>query len=297
MRTESVTNILLAVDSSAASQAAVRELAARPWPERTTVVLLSVVDPTYTWNAPGLKESLFKAAEELVRCASEPLKSSGIELTTLVLTGDPKAVVVDHARQIGADLVVIGSHEASDVMRFLLGGVARTVVRFAPCSVEIVRVAPGPGPRKILLATDGSECSEAAARSIAARPWPAASEVRIISVVELSAAWFRTPYPAYCDPKAMGDLRGEAMKRAQEAVMAAELIVTSAALPASGTVAVPSASPKELILNEAAEWGADLIVVGSHGRRGASRFLLGSVSEAVAFHANCSVEIIRQMRN
>jgi nucleotide-binding universal stress UspA family protein len=112
--------------------------------------------------------------------------------------------------------------------------------------------------------------------------------------VELSPAWFRAPYPAYFDHKAMEDLRGEAMKRAQEAVMAAELVVTQAGLPATGTVAVPSASAKELILNEAAEWGADLIVVGSHGRRGASKFLLGSVSEPVAFHACCSVEIIRE---
>jgi nucleotide-binding universal stress UspA family protein len=112
--------------------------------------------------------------------------------------------------------------------------------------------------------------------------------------VELSPAWFRAPYPAYFDTNAMENLRGEAMKRAQEAVMAAELIMTNAGLPVSGTVAVPSASAKELILNEAAEWGADLIVVGSHGRRGAGRFLLGSVSEPVGFHADCSVEIVRE---
>jgi nucleotide-binding universal stress UspA family protein len=61
-------------------------------------------------------------------------------------------------------------------------------------------------------------------------------------------------------------------------------------------VAVPVATPQELILKEAADWGADLIVLGSHGRRGFSRFLLGSVSEAVASHAPCSVEVIRQAR-
>jgi nucleotide-binding universal stress UspA family protein len=94
----------------------------------------------------------------------------------------------------------------------------------------------------------------------------------------------------------MEDLRGEAMRRAEQALMAAEQIVVDAGLPESSTVAVPVATPQELILKEAADWGADLIVLGSHGRRGFSRFLLGSVSEAVASHAPCSVEVIRQAR-
>ena len=62
------------------------------------------------------------------------------------------------------------------------------------------------------------------------------------------------------------------------------------------TVSEPSAEDgaKNAILAEAAEWGADLIVLGSHGRRGFDRFQLGSVSEAIAMHAQCSVEIIRK---
>jgi nucleotide-binding universal stress UspA family protein len=146
----------------------------------------------------------------------------------------------------------------------------------------------------VLLATDGSECSEVAARSIAERPWPLGSEIHILSVVELSVPLFRVPYPPYFDPHAMEELRGQAMQRTEEAVMASEKIITDAGLTVSGTVAVPCATPKELILEEAHKWGADLIVVGSHGRRGINRFLLGSVSEAVASHAHCSVEIIRR---
>jgi nucleotide-binding universal stress UspA family protein len=119
------------------------------------------------------------------------------------------------------------------------------------------------------------------------------TEFRVISVVELAPAWFRTPYPAYFDSQAMEELRGEAMKHAQDAVAAAEKILSGAGLAESGTVVIPAASAKEMILNQAAEWGADLIVLGSHGRRGASRFMLGSVSEPVAFHAACSVEIVR----
>jgi len=67
----------------------------------------------------------------------------------------------------------------------------------------------------------------------------------------------------------------------------------AAGLTTSESISVLVASPKEIILQEAAEWPADMIVLGSHGSSGLSRFLLGSTSEAVATHATCSVEVIR----
>ena len=107
---------------------------------------------------------------------------------------------------------------------------------------------------------------------------------------------FSAPYPPYLNAHAMENLRAEAMRRSEQALASAEQVITGAGLPESSTVAVPTATPQELILKEAADWGADLIVLGSHGRRGLNRFLLGSVSEAVASHAPCSVEVIRQPR-
>jgi nucleotide-binding universal stress UspA family protein len=283
--------LLLAVDSSAASDFAAKEVAARPWPAGTTVQVVSVVEPAYGWSVPGLEESLQRSAQDAVAGAAETLRQSGLSVTTSILTGDPKAKVIDQAAEMGADLAVVGSHDVSDLARFLLGSVARTVLRFAPCSVEIVRGEPGPGTRRVLLATDGSEFSQAAVRSVASRPWPAGSVIRILSVVELHIPLMHTP--DYFDPKAMEDARGEAMQHAQEAVDFAEKVMGDAGLEVSTSIAIPTATPKELILKEASEWGADLIVMGSHGRRGVSRFLLGSVSEAVALHAGCSVEIIR----
>jgi len=197
---------------------------------------------------------------------------------------------VDEAAEGHADFVVIGSHNASGVVQFLLGSVARAVARLATCSVEIVRTSPGPTPLRILLATDGSECSKAAARSVAQRPWPAGTTFRILSVIEPSAPVLPM---SYFSAEMMEELRGKDMQRAQDAVSSAESILLGAGIEASSTVAVPAASAKELILSEAAEWNAGLIVVGSHGRRGLKRVALGSVSEAVALHGNCSVEIIR----
>jgi len=216
---------------------------------------------------------------------------------------------VDQARETGADFIFAGPHGVTGITRFLLGSVARAIVRFAPCSVELVRThsphAAPPQAMKILLATDGSDYSQVAARSIAARPWPSGTEVRILSVGELgffalqaanTATLQPDPWPGVLEPPldspaAMEMLREGARKHAQSAARAAEKIVSESGLKTSQTISVDDPTPA--ILEEARRWNADMIVVGCHGRRGVNRFLLGSVSEKVAMHAECSVEVIR----
>ena len=83
------------------------------------------------------------------------------------------------------------------------------------------------------------------------------------------------------------------MKHAQEAVTEAVGILTPSGAKLSESISVLLKSPREAILEEATAWGADLIVLGSHGRRGIDRFLMGSTAESVATHAKCSVEVLR----
>jgi nucleotide-binding universal stress UspA family protein len=147
---------------------------------------------------------------------------------------------------------------------------------------------------KILLATDGSEYSNNAAEELAARPLPPDADVHIISVFQSNALITSVPAP-------MGGLAGVseeadavARKLAQDAVTNAAKILAGKNPKLHITATVVEGSPKHAILEKADEFGADLIVVGSHGRGPVGRFLLGSVSQSIALHAKCSVEIARR---
>ena len=290
-------NILIAIDTSAGSEIIIREVSARAWPSGSTLSVLTVVEPSYPSELPELYTWAVKESDRLVREAAERLSACGLKAAAILKEGDPKAVIVQEADRMRADLLIVGASGHSGMTRFLVGSVTRTAVRFAHCSVEIVRPRAqkqtgGQDCMRVLLATDGSEGSSVAAQSIAKRPWPANCEFEIVSVVEPEVSALNLPQ-AWLDPVAMEARRAADMQRAQKAIAEAEAILADSGLKVSGNVLIPIATSKELILDEADKLQADLIVVGSHGRRGIKRFLLGSVSEAVAMHAICSVEVIR----
>ena len=141
--------ILLAVDGSRYSAEAVEEVASRPWPEGTTVRVLSAVAPVAPpaaelwYDAGGNLERAQQEAEEhaerLTAGAAEALRANGLEVETAVRDGDPRSCIVDEAQEWGAELIVVGSHGYTGLKRWLLGSVAQSVVSHAPCSVEVVR--------------------------------------------------------------------------------------------------------------------------------------------------------------
>ena len=295
--------IVLALDPSSVSPPVLEETLARPWPANSRFEVVSVVEPSHLWTTSEVAVEAERRAQDVVQRAIERLRAAKQDADGAVFSGDPKTVILDRARDSGgvrADFLIVGSHGVSAVMRMLPGNVAATLLQYAPCSVEVVRARIGKadsGNLRVLLATDGSECSERAAKSIAERPWPTGTQVLILSVVELilssARAMFELPL---IDAEYLESARGEAMQRAQDAIARARQILSATTLDVSESISVLADTPKAVILNEAHEWGADLIVLGSHGRHGMDRFLVGSVSEAVATHAHCSVEVIRPSR-
>lgn len=294
--------LLVAIDSSLASSTLVDEVARRPWPSGTMACVLHIID----WQqlpSGALIQSAKQSADVLVKTASDKLGKAGLRATVKVLEGHPRTEVAKYARKWDADLVLVGSHGTSGLVRFLLGSVAQAVLRRSPCSVEIVRwsargaVTASP-TMKILIGSDGSDCAMTAVRSVARRPWPPGSQMQVISVIPRIDPFFAAISlpPALVYPSA--DLAGTTEKlardRAEEVVTRARQILAESGIEAIGTECLPVGDARQVLLDRAHNWGADLIVVGSHGYRGVDRFLLGSVSEAVAMHADCSVEVIRE---
>jgi nucleotide-binding universal stress UspA family protein len=145
---------------------------------------------------------------------------------------------------------------------------------------------------KVLLAIDGSACSRAAVDEVAGRSWPAGSEARIINVVE-----HHGPLVSGGALTHHQELEGEERERARAILDGAAERIQAAGV-ANGNLTITTdirqGTAKRVIVEEAEAWGADLIVVGSHGYRSWERMLLGSVSQAVAMHAECSVQIVRR---
>jgi nucleotide-binding universal stress UspA family protein len=288
--------VLLAVDSSHSSHV-VETAAEGPWPPETLFCVMSVVDMRHWSGLPALIEDAKHEAQSVVGRSLDLLAKAGHKALSETPQGSPKVAIPDYAKQWSANLIMVGSHGHSVATRFLLGSVAQAVLHSAPCPIEIVRSSSASHraleATKILLATDGSEFSAKAAAFIAGRPWPQQSQVKIVSVVQLLPAdvpslvsSIRSPVPDLMD-----EITEQAQTRGEQAIADARKILSTSNLAVLSEK--PIGEARATILDEAKQWGADLIVLGSRGRHGLDRILMGSVAESVAAYAHCSVVVVR----
>ncbi len=146
---------------------------------------------------------------------------------------------------------------------------------------------------RIILAVDGSTCSDFAVETMMHQHNPTETEVLVVHAVDTQNL-LPIHYSYGMGPAFVHDYTNVVQQlRKQGEDLAAR---TAASLQAAGFktyTQVEECDARDLILECATKWNADLIVLGSHGRRGLNRFVMGSVSEAVARHASCSVEIVR----
>ncbi len=298
--------ILIAHDGSDCANDAIDDLRLAGLPEEAEVVVMSVAD---VWLPPPSSYEIVEAAfEQQVRASSEKTRERAQlavekardmaeDATARVLSnfptwdarakacaGSPAWEIIQKADEWMPDLIVVGSHGRTAIGRFFLGSVSQKVVNEARSSVRVARRTQGDpsDPVRIVIGVDGSGGAEAAVRAVARRRWPAGSEARVVAALDLmmvppleSFEEFNKGERAWAE-KVVAD--------SSEKLRAAKLAVSSI---------IKSADPKRLIVEEAESWGAHSIFVGARGLRRIERFLIGSVSAAVAARAHCTVEIVR----
>ena len=144
--------ILIGVDDSPCSDAAIQMVSKLRWPTKTKVTVVSAVNPAAmvysdmyvpAVGAAEAMEEQRKTHRELVSRAEVRLHDAGFVTDVQVLEGEPGGAIVRAAREAGADLVVVGSHGRSGITKLLMGSVATHVVTHAPCSVLVVKAKVG----------------------------------------------------------------------------------------------------------------------------------------------------------
>ncbi|MFO1540361.1 MAG: universal stress protein [Chloroflexota bacterium] len=290
--------MLAATAGSAAAGRAIDLVGALAWPPGTEARLVTVLDTVHLagpWSAAGtaiaheLEGSLRVELHAHLAHEAARLERTGATVTTAILVGRPSGAIADAAAAWGADCIVTGSRGMGAIRTALLGSVCAELVERAPCPVLVARAAT---VRRILLADDGSEVARGAAAALAAIGPLARLPVEVVSVAEH-------------DEAGPDDLRGADPARlaAIAAARAAatrehhERIARDAAdrLSAGGRTVgwtVRTGDPAAAIVDEAEARGADLVALGTHGRSGLDRILLGSVARSVLTHARCSVLVV-----
>jgi nucleotide-binding universal stress UspA family protein len=313
--------ILIAFDGSDCARAAIDDLAVAGLPKDVEAVVVSVADvwaplldpdppPADRLANPAIQmlteksrkraQEAFEEARELCERGAERVRGvfTGWNVRGEAVAGSPYAMLIRRAAELDVDLVVVGSHGRSAVGRAVLGSVSQKVMQHAHCSVRIGRGSAGEGKvsvraAKILIGVDGSVGAATAVSAVAGRAWAAGSEVRAVCAWESGAPPFLYPGSRLIADSAVAAI---ARTGQEELLVGRTLAAVAEEIGRPGltvTTAVREGDAKQVLLSEAREWGADCIFVGAQGLTLIERFLIGSVSAAVAARAHCSVEVIR----
>lgn len=292
--------VLCALDGSKHSRWVVDVLKRVPFPEGSSLLLVHVLDLArlrLPKDAGGLAQGAMKRAqimaEEIGRGLLErtqgALRSVWSAVDCRIIRGHPAEAIVRTAEKQKAELIVMGSRGLTDVRAFLLGSVSRKVVMHAGCPVLLIKKHV-PVFRRIVVAMDGSKDAWAGVEYLLKLPLPEPADITVVSVVP------PLPIDAIEPPLTLASfleqLRTPLLKKARAVAKQAAERIQKAGFEAK--IAVVHGHPSHEIVKVAEAERADLVVVGSRGLTGTSRFLLGSVSDGIIKYAPCAVLVFRR---
>jgi nucleotide-binding universal stress UspA family protein len=255
-----------------------------------TIHLLNVADttrPSTTRIQGQIVDTLEQEGERIVDEAADRADARDVPSVTDVIQGEPYGTIVEYAEVRDIDLVVMPTHGRQGLERYLLGSTTERVVRRSNVPVLTVPMNPEEGIeypyRDVLVPTDGSDCADRALEVGIEAAKAEGAAIHFLSVVSL------TTFGAEVQ-----DTVGtaELTEQASELIEDAEALAEDAGVGSSGTVERDS-SIGRAILSYVDDHGIDLVVVGTHGRTGIDRYVLGSVAERLVRTASVPVLTVR----
>jgi nucleotide-binding universal stress UspA family protein len=279
---------LLAVDGSDNSYEAVHALKYFSRAEQLTLLhALDVPKPAYPMMLPEVAGEQYKSFEQIMREDGERLLDRIQSLlpmhagpsTKHLRIGSPAQVIVSMAEEQKADLIVMGARGLGPIKERLLGSVSHRILTLAPCATMIVN-GPVKAMKQILLPLEGLSDAEAAIRFLQLKPFHDAVELTLLTILTST------------EPPRPGDAAAAAASTEKLEEQAAYIEGVAERLRAIGYEAHGVAvvgTPSDMILKEATTLQSDLILMGTRGRQGITRFVLGSVSHEVLHKMPCPV--------
>ena len=273
--------ILVAVDGSGSSLNALTQsfhLASR-------LTVVSVV-PEYTGDLDmvGVGDLMASMKRPFEKALSEARNMAGTEgamIRAILEEGEPYEKIVDIAEAENADLIVMGRRGLHTVERALLGSVTARVIGYSQRDVLVVPQHASVGWRKILLATDGSKYSRMASERAIDIAKAFGGELKAVSVVDVPSELYGV------SPETVEKMVQESKGYLKEVRQKAD---------AAGVKTETFVKEREAYLaitDLAKEKSAETIIMGSHGRTGLRRLLMGSVVEKVIGYASCPVLVVK----
>jgi hypothetical protein len=283
--------LLLSTDGSEFSEGAVREAIklAKICSSKLFAVSVIETNPEFEVLAPQLIEK----EEEKTRDRLEQIKSmaekEGIACEIIARHAEsPFQAIIDEAKKNQVDMIIMGRRGRTGLRRLLMGSVTAKVIGYSPCNVLVVPRLAEIKYQKILVATDGSKYSISAATEAIGIAKRCGASLFVISVVPSETA---SPFDIVHSEMQHEMIAQKEFQDGEKNINDLLVIARQEGVKAEGLVI--EGRSYEAIVENAREKRVDLIVMGSHGRTGFERLLMGSVTERVVGNADCSVLIVK----
>ncbi|MGE0869961.1 MAG: universal stress protein [Kofleriaceae bacterium] len=269
-----VTRILVATDLTQIGDAAIRVAVARAGATGARIAVCHVVTPGHS------QPPIVDVVKQITAHLDRELGPAARDIEVMVRTGNPADQIASCAADWNADLVIVGGvdHPLGLLRRLFHTSVVDKVVRRAPCSVLVTRRAPA--TRRMLVGID-LDHSEDVLANAAAEQARSPCDVMVVHVVQ--------PLPP------LASLEGTLPVPRWDNLVANVLPNVEAMVAASGLnadVRVVPGDPGSVLCDLANELSSEMVIVGTHGRKGIARVALGSVAEKVASEAPCPVLVV-----